>query len=823
MTSYFQDISQDLRFALRSWRRQPGLVLTATLSAGLGIGVCTVVFGIVNLALFQRLPVQEPERLMAIESYSDHGENPFVSRAELRAIGDGGSWESIGYSIPYLPGALGPAGSVQPAWGALVSGNYFDVAKPRFALGEGFVDGEDDVAGATPKVVLNYTIWRERYNGDASLLRKDIIVNGRPMMLTGVTAEGFKGTTAGLIVEYYLPFSQVAEISAVLDEPNFEARDDVPMWFGLARLRDGVSEAQANAELEAVRGGLLSRFPERDPERGFTAGPAGQMSSYLVGATTPLFLLLLAVAALVLLTACANVANLLLARGSMRGPEIATRLALGAGRTRIVRQLLTESILLASAGGLLGVGFAAWAGGMGGQLVLPLPVPIDLTLPTDYRTLGIAVALCFAAGILFGLVPAVRSTKSGVFDGLRTNAGASTSGARRVGLRNGLAMAQVAMSAALLVCSLIFIRSFGAISDALIGGINPAGVSVIRFDPSMSGYDAATGRVLVERILREAEATPGVLSASVTDAIPSFGQEADFSTEPMTADERGERANLIAMTPGMLDMVGIRLIDGEAFGRNSLNAGRILLDERLAQSLFPGGSAVGSTVFDRAGATYQVIGVVENVSSLMPSGAGQPIQIAYRSMLDSYAPTARATFSGPSLVLKTSPTAPPLTLISQKVLTGLDPNLVVSAPQTMQDVIDESLLYVKLPAILFGACGLMGLVISSIGIYGVMSFTVARRVKEFGIRRALGAQGSRVVGAVVSHGSAVAGGGLAIGLAGGYGLTRLAESIIVGVRVTDLTTYLSVAAIVLAVALAASAVPATRAAGVNLSETLRSD
>ncbi len=823
MASYFQDISQDLRYAWRSLRRQPGLVATATLSAALGIGVCTVVFGIVNLALFQQLPVQEPERLMAIESYSEQGENPFVSRSELRAIGDAGSWESIGFSIPYLPGALGPAGSVQPAWGALVSGNYFDVAKPGFALGQGFVDGEDDVRGATPKVVLSHAVWRERYRGDESLLGQDIIVNGRPMMLVGVTAPAFKGTTAGLVVDYYLPLSQASEINAVLDEAGFEVNDDVPMWFGLGRLRTGVDAAQANAELEMVGAGLLSQFPERDPERGFSTEPAGQMSRFLVAATRPLFLLLLAVATLVLLTACANVANLLLARGSMRGPEIATRLALGAGRPRIIRQLLTESILLASAGGILGIGFAAWAGGMGGRLALPVAVPIDLTLPTDYRTVVIAVALCFAAGILFGLMPALRSTKTGVFDGLRTNAGASTSGLRRVGLRNGLAIAQIAMSAALLVCSLIFIRSFGAISDALVGGINPDGVSVISFDPSMSGYDAASGRVLAERILREAEATPGVLAASLTDAIPSLGQEADFSAEPMTEGEKGERANLIAMTPGLLEMVGIQLIDGETFSRNSLNEGRLLLDERLARALFPNGSAIGSTVFDRTGGTFQVIGIVENVSAAPGPGAGQPVRLAYRSMLDSYAPTARAAFSGPSLVLKTSPTAPPLTLISQNVLTGLDPNLVVSAPRTMQDVIDESLMFIELPAILFGACGLMGLVIASIGIYGVMSFAVARRFKEFGIRRALGAPGSRIVRGVVSHGAAVAAAGLAIGLAGGYGLTRLAESIIVGVKVTDLATYLSVAAIILAVALAAAAVPAMRAAGVNPSETLRSE
>lgn len=821
MASYFQDVSQDLRYAWRSLRRQPGLVLTATLSAGLGIGVCTVVFGIVNLALFQQLPVEEPERLMAIESYSEQGENPFVSRTELRAIGEAGSWEGVAFSIPYVPGAVGPVGSVKPAWGSLVSSNYFDVAKPGFSLGQGFIDGEDDVKGAAPKVVLRHAIWRERYRGDESLLGQDIVVNGRAMMLAGVTAPEFKGTTPGLVVDYYLPHSQVSEISAVLDNPTFEIRDDVPIWFGLGRLRTGVEQTQANAELEMVRSGLLSQFSERDPERGFSTNPAGQASRFLVVAMRPLFLLLLAVATLVLLTACANVANLLLARASMRGPEIATRLALGAGRPRIVRQLLTESILLASAGGILGIGFAAWAGGLGGRLALPVSIPIDLTLPTDYRTVGIAVTLCFAAGILFGLMPALRSTKTGVFDGLRSNAGASSSGFRRVELRNALATAQIAMSTALLVCSVIFVRSFGAVSDSLIDGVTPEGVSVIGFDPSMSGYDATTGRVLLERILREAESTPGVVSASLTDAIPSLGQEADFSIEPIAEGERGERAKVIAITPGFLETVGIRLVDGEGFRRNSVNEGALLLDEGLAAALFPNRSAVGATIFDRKGAAFRVIGVVKNVSAA--SSSVQSIRLAYRSLLDSYAPTARASFVGLSLVLKTSPTAPPLTVISQNVLTGADPNLVVSQPRTMQDVIDESLLFIKLPAILFGACGFMGLMIASIGIYGVMSFAVARRFKEFGIRRALGAQGAWIVRGVMLHGAAVAAAGLAIGLAGGYGLTRLAESIVVGVKVSDLTTYLGVAAIILTVALAAAAVPAMRAAVVDPSETLRSE
>jgi predicted permease len=817
MASYFQDISQDLRYAVRSLRRQPGLVLTATLSAGLGIGVCTVVFGIVNLALFQQLPVQEPERLMAIESHMEQG-NALISRTEIRAISQAESWESIAFHLPYVPGALGPSGSVSPAWGSIVSANYFEVARPGFSLGQGFIPGEDDVAGARPKVVLSYTVWRERYGGDESLLGQDIIVNGRPMLVTGVTAPKFKGSNAGLSVDYYLPLSQIEELHAVSD---VEITDELPMWLGIGRLRDGVEPAQARAELELVSEGLLAQFPERDPERGFSVDPAGQFSRFIVAAARPLFLLLLAMAAMVLLTACANVANLLLARASMRGPEIATRLALGAGRRRIIRQLLTESVLLASAGGLLGLGFAVWAGGLAGRLALGADIPIDLTLPTDYRTIAIAAALCFAAGIFFGLVPALRSTKTGVFDGLRTNAGASTSGLRRVGLRNSLAMAQIAMSAALLVCSLITIRSFGAVSESFIGGINPDGLSVIGFDPAMSGYDAATGRLLIERILREAEATPGVLSANLTDAIPSLGQEAHFAIEPIAEGEKGERANIISVTPGLLEAVGLRLVDGETFQRNALNEGTLILDEGLAAALFPTGSAVGSTVFERDGGTLRVVGVVETVGAA--SGSVQPMRLAYRSLLESYTPAARASFAGLSLVLKTSPAAPPLTLISQNILTGADPNLVVNAPRSMQDIIDESLIFIKLPAILFGACGLMGLVIASIGIYGVMSFAVARRFKEFGIRRALGAQGSRIVRDVVSHGATVAAAGLTIGLAGGYGLTRLAESFVIGVNVTDLTTYLSVAAIILAVALAAAAVPAMRAAGVSPSETLRAE
>jgi ABC-type antimicrobial peptide transport system permease subunit len=328
---------------------------------------------------------------------------------------------------------------------------------------------------------------------------------------------------------------------------------------------------------------------------------------------------------------------------------------------------------------------------------------------------------------------------------------------------------------------------------------------------------------LLERILRKAKATPGVLSASITDAIPSLGRGAGFSIEPIAENILGQRANVVLVTPAVLETLGIRLIEGEGFQENSANEGSIIVDETMARALFPNGGAVGGTVFERTGESFRIIGVAGNLSARPQSGSGGPPPFVYRPLLDSYASSRRGVLSGLSLLLKLSPTAPPPSIVAQDVLIGLDPNLVVGEPKTLEGIVAESLMFVELPAILFGACGLMGLAISAIGVYGIMSFAVARRSKEIGIRLALGAEASRIVRGVVSHGTAVTLTGLVVGLAGGYGLARVAESFVVGVTSVDLVTYASVSAIIVAVAVAASAVPASRAASVNPAQTLRSE
>jgi macrolide transport system ATP-binding/permease protein len=573
---------------VRTLRRQPGLVASATLFAGLGIGVCTVVFGIVNLALFQPLPVHEPKRLLAIGSHSEQQtNNPLVSLSELRAIEEAHSWEGVAGYVPVVPGEIGPSGGVKPAWGSIVSGNYGDIVKPTFSLGQGFVTGEDDIEGGAPKVILSHAIWLERYGADSALLGKDIFVNGRPMMLAGVTSPRFKGTTSGLVVNFYLPLSQASELFLATNQGNRTIDNDMPV-FGLGRLRLGIAPTEARAELAVVSAGLVAEFPDRGPERGFDIEPAGQVPRGLVVQMRPTFLLLLTVAVLVLLTACANVANLLLARASMRGPELSTRLALGAGRQRMVRQLLTESVLLASAGGILGVGFAAWAGGLGGKLTLPVPIPTDATLPTDYRTVAIAVLLCFASGIVFGLMPALRSAKIGVFDGLRSNSGASAAGFRRFGLRNSLAAAQIAMLTVLLVCSAVSINSFGSVGDSLVGEIDPAGISVIGFNPAMSGYDATTGKDLLQRIVGEAETIPGILSVSISDSVP-MARGGSVASEPLADDDEGENTRVASVTPRDFETIGIRVVDGEPFKRSATNEATVIIDEGLAEALFPEG------------------------------------------------------------------------------------------------------------------------------------------------------------------------------------------------------------------------------------------
>jgi len=815
------DLVQDLHYAVRTLRRQPGLAAIAVLSSALGIGACSTVFGIVNFAMFGTLPVAEPERLMSVTGiyYKEGLAGASLSFPEIRDMREQTrSWENIAAFFPFLPAGFSDGGNPERYWGMLVTANYFDTVKPGFAAGSGFVAAEDDVVGATAKVVLSHALWRSRFGGDPQIVGRSIQINRRAFTVVGVTKAGFHGTEVAVPADFFLPLSQISEVAVMKTDTGQRESYTSQMMFGVGRLKAGMTPRQAQAELDVVAGGIRAKVPEfRD--RGIYSERAGQLVQSARKLALPGFLLLLTVAFLVLLTACANVANLMLARATARTREIATRLAIGAGRGRLIRQLLTESILLALAGGIPGVLIAVWAGRSFGSFHIPLPIPLDLTVTTDYRVVLFTAALSMLTGIVFGLFPALRATRMDLMTSMRGDAG-SIASLKRFGMRNVLVVAQVAVSAILLICSGLFLRSLEA-AVAMDTGLNSTNVLLTRFDPALNRYTEARARQFMIDIQREAEAMAGVRSAGIVNMMPLSigGSFTRALPEGMEFQSQGVRTAASSVSPRYFETVGIPILAGKDFAESGSSEPVVIVNQELAKKLYPGGNAMGRTVRVEK-ITSRIIGVVRNSKYRMVQES-EVMPILYRPILDSYG--TAWTAGGLTLLIKTAEDPSPLAGAVRQMLLARDPQLVVNAAGTLEAHVRESLFLSRLAAAMFGLCGGMGLVIASIGVYGVMSFAVARRSREIGIRMALGASASNVIGAVLRHGFAVALIGTVLGCGAGLGLAHVARSLIVGVSSRDAVTFSIVPVVLLAVAAVACWVPARRAAMVDPNRTLRAE
>jgi len=816
---YWSDFWQDVRYAARNLKRNPGFAAGAMLSAGLGIGACSIIFAFVNFAIFRTLPVSTPERLMAISGVKKGTPGGSMSYPEIRDIGERmRSWEGVAAFSPFVAAGISSGDAARRHWGFLVTSNYFDVARPEFELGRGFVRGEDDVAGAPAKIVLTHGLWKSRFGGDPSIVGRTIQVNKRAMTVTGVTRAGFRGTETGIVAEFFLPFSQLAEMGNV--KQNAERLTDYRMqWLnGLGRLRPGVHIEQARAELATTAAGIRASAPELPRDRRFHIERAGQLLPFLRKIAVPAFLLLLTVALLVLLTACGNVANLMLARASARSAEISTRMAVGASRGRLIRQLMAESLLLALGGGALGVGLASLASRGIAQLRLPVPVPIDLTVSMDYRVVLFSTALSVATAVLFGLLPAFRATRTDLIASMR--AGGAIASLGRFGLRNALVVAQVAVSAVLVICSGLFLRSLGAVRG-IQSGMNTGNLVLVQFDPALSRYDERQARQLLVDVLHDAGTLAGAQSASMTNLLPLSvgGNFTQVRAAGRASREEAERAALMAVGGRYFETMGIPLIAGRDFGPAPSNEPVAIVNQELARRLYPNQNAIAREVWD-GGSRAQIIAVVgDSKYQTMFESAKTPI--LYRPILDVYA--SEGAFAGLTVMVRT--TLPPAAASDaiRQILLRRDPSLVVNPARTMESHVRDSIFLPRLAAMLFGVCGMAGLLIASIGIYGVVSFSVARRTREIGIRMALGGRPAQVVGMVLRHGALVTLAGIAIGAAGGFALARAAGSLIYGVSATDPVTFISVPLVLMAVALLATAIPARRAAMVDPNRALRTE
>jgi predicted permease len=829
---WLEALLHDLRYAVRTMRRAPGFTAIAIGSSALGIGACSVIFAIFNVAVFKPLPVEEPHRLMSLSEVDRRTgvAGDALSYLDFQDLRASRLFEDLAAVDARLPASIGLPGDPERLWGALVTANYFSVVKPGFALGRGFDEGLDDISGSPPAVVLGHHLWQSRFAGDTAILGRSISINGRLATIVGVTKAGFTGTEAGIVSEFWIPFSMLDEIESRLGPVTTNRRRH---WLSVVgRLRAGLDASAARAELDVIAQRLNSTFAGGDQNRGFHLERAGQIDPALRSMATTLFLLLLGGTALVLLTACANVANLLLGRASARRREIAARMALGASRSRLLRQLLTESLVLALAGGVGGWLIASYSTSFIGLLRVPLGWPLDLTISLDYRVLVFCGALSFLTGIVFGLVPALRATRLDLVSDLKSDRHSSGLG-DRFGLRNGLVVAQVAICTVLLLCTGLFLRSLQT-ARGMDLGLRNRNLLLLAFDPGIDHRSDGQSRQLMSAVLERARSAPGVESVTLTTGVPLtfIIDNSRFVPAEKANDPRALRLRTDIYTVGsdFFSTMGMAVLAGESdWGFGTRDSGLVkseartaprpvIVNEAFAQAAFPGDSPIGRRIVGD-GKALDIVGVVETAKSR--TIGEEPRPSIYLPILREY--TAAQSTRGVTLVVKTKDSATTYAHSIRAVIRGVDPSLAVFDVRTMESHLRDALIVPRLTWTLSALAGCIGLALSTIGVYAVISFAVARRRRELGIRIAIGARPSELLTMILRQGLTLASIGVGLGFLTAIGVTRFAASLLYGVNPTDRPTFAVVPGILIVVALLACLLPARAASRVDPVDALRSE
>ncbi len=804
---------QDLRYGVRMLLKKKSFTLIAVLSLALGTGANTAIFSLINTVLLRPLPIQNPQQLVALNNIAENHAFPSFSYPNYKDFRDRNAVFSglIGYR--FTPLSLSHDGINERVWGYEVTGNYFEVLGVEAALGRAISPDDDRTAGGHPVAVMSYKCWQQRFGRDQGIIGKDVIVNGRSYTVIGVAPQGFYGTEVVSAPELFFPIAMQEQLELGNNWLENRSADNV---FLQGRLKPGVNAAQAQTALNAIASQLEREFPDINEGKRVALSPPGLVGLALRGPVLGFAGLLMAVVGLVLLLACTNLANLLLARATERRREIAVRLALGASRFRLVRQLMTESLLLAFAGGALGLLPAFWLVGLVATFKLPLNVPLALEISIDYRVFIFTFLLSLATGVLFGLLPALQATKTDLVPSLKDEV--SFGGHRRSWLKSSLIVAQVSLSLVLLVGGGLMIRALER-AQTINVGFDPQHAVEVAFDLRLQGYEIAQGKEFQKRVLERVRALPGVQSAGIADLVPvdlHFSRASIFvEGQPVERPANVPTAMYSRVSPGYFQAMGTRLLQGRDFTeQDDDKAPRVaIVNETFARRFFPGEDSIGKSFsVGRPGAAKtQVIGVVQDGKYAGLNEDPKPFVSRPLWQSDVGATSVIARAEGDEQKLKAA--------VSREVQ-QLDPHLPMSA-NTLVEKMSLPLLPARITASLLGGFGLLALALAAIGIYGVISYAVSTRTHEIGIRMALGAQKTAVLKLVLEQGMRLTLIGVAIGLAAALALTRLMKAVLFGVSATDPTTFVIASLLLAGVALLACYLPARRATKVDPMVALR--
>jgi putative ABC transport system permease protein len=807
----------DLRYAARRLQRAPGFTLIVTLTLALGIGATTAIFSVVNGVLLAPLPFREPERLVRVATTARGAENlssplDFLDyRTNNTSLAGLVAYDRYNLSLTSADRGAEP----QRLDVGAVTADFFGTLGTTPALGRGFAAGEDAV-GAPPVVVLSDGLWRSRFAADPRVVGRTVTLDARDYTVVGVARAGLT-----------FPERYDAIVPLVFDSstiaPDNRGAHSISL-FG--RLKPGVTVERARADLAAIAARLAEQYPQSNTGFGATVAP---LQENLVRDVKPALWILLGAVAFVLLIACANVANLLLVRVLGRGSELAVRTGLGAGRGRIVRQLVTESVVLAAVGGLAGVLLAA----NGVRLLVALapdnlPRLHEVTL--DVRVLAVAAAVTIGVGFLVGLAPALSASHADVASVLREGARGSSSGAGQR-LRGSLVVGEMALAVLLLTGAGLLIRSFTNLMRVDVGFV-PEHVVTFTVDLPEARYERVSrqqqfGADLQARLA----ALPGVQSAAAVAFLPMSGRRARTSLEiaGLPPSDPGNRrlTEVDIVTPGYFATMGIPVVRGADFtaADRSGRPQKVIVNRALAQKYFPGEDPIGrrvtigvsSDTADVGGSVDwggEIVAVVGDVRQQNPKQEATPM---------TYLPLAQAPWSSLSAVVRTTADPAGVLAAARAQLRQIDPDLAMYAARTMDDVVGRSVAQPRFYTLLLALFAGIALALAAVGIYGVLSYAVRQRTRELGIRVALGAPGGQIARLVLGQGLRLTLAGLAIGVVAAYYVTRLLAGLLFGVQPGDVGTFAGGAVVLFGVALAATYVPARRAARVDPLTAMKAD
>jgi len=808
---------QDLRYSLRVMAKAPGFATLAVLTLALGIGANTTIFSWINSTLLNPVPgLSKPNEVVSL-TLSKPGDNPFpFTYPDLEAMRDGQQSFTGIAACAFAQMSLTGTRKPERIWGMVASANYFDVLGVRPALGRGFLPEEDAKPGGAPVAVIGYRLWQTHFGANPDIVGQTIQINQHPYTIVGVTPAAFQGSQTGVRTDVWVPIMMQAQVNAQGDLLH----DHHYFWLlGFGRLKPGVTLAQAQEEMTLHLNREVKNYPdEHKGHDSVTVYPLWRNPFGLNYFLATLLPILMCIAGLVLLLACANVANLMLVRSVGRRREIAIRISLGGSRWRLVQQLLAESLMLALAGGVVALLITFWTQG---TLMKFMPVtedlPLALNITADRTVLLATLVISILTGVIFGILPALRASAVAPFAVLKEETGTVSGGLRKARLASGLVVAQISLSLLLLICAGLFIRSFRS-AQQMYPGFNPHHVLIASYDLFPAGYSETTGMEFDRQLVAKLEALPGVQSVSLSTRVPLGFGGGSTSVKPegyVSPAKESMETQMAIVTPNFLRTMQIPLVKGRDLTlqdtKNSQRA--VIVSEAFANRYWPNQEALGKKLnSDLTHEWFTVVGVARDCKV---TGLNEkPTPFLYLPLYQVY----RA-----DMIINARVSGDPMTYgkTVENAVHELNPDVVVFDITTLELRDQFSSFGQRVAGTFVGAFGLLALILAAVGIYGVTAYTTRQRTREIGIRVTLGATKQDVLYLVLARGVQLMLIGVAIGVVLSWVLTRFLSGLLLGVSSTDAMTFSSVAILLCAVALFACLIPAIWAMRVDPVVALR--